>query len=745
MKKFKILLTTACLLLAGFLFASSEICRPEATTTFSSDGQYTFTIPASVDAKAKNGKISTEMYIFGEVEDGISLSVNISSKNGFNLVGSSSKEKIGYSLDRTSFDLSADSGSKTVSEKITLTGNASSENIADTFQDSLVYTVSNVKSLKSFTLEDGISFNKAIPHTTTKIVFTDAVAPSTASLTDLSDVKDKSVVGWLDGTTWYVSTQIKNTPVHFNSDSKCMFESTTWEFTYDTAKYNFSFEEIILSNIDTSNVTNMDKMFYFCSIKNLDLSKFDMSKVKSTLSMYSGMDKLEKITLGEKCFFIGSFGYLPTQYAFNIPDADGKWHDSATGQEYKPENVPSGVAATYLAYPKRQPYTLVNGKSFNSAIPASAETVSFIDTDSPSGISVTDLSSANDNSVVGWLDGTTWYVSTRKEGQKVIFNKDSSAMFQKNSSYDSATNTLTFSPAVKNINFGNVDTSNVTDMSYMFSFCVNVADLDLSNFDTSKVTTMHFMFYSTKDLVSLNISSFNTSSVTDMYGMFMGCEKLQSLDLTNFDTSKVTNMSFMLCNMSSLESLNISNFNTSKVTKMQSMFSNASKLKSLNVMSFDTSNVTTMDSMFYNLKLLETLDLSNFNTSKVTNMNEMFMYNECINSIYVSDKWTVVNATDSTNMFSYCTKIIGQSGTKYDSSKTDKSMANYQTGYLKYKASANDEEESENPFAPQNDEVPDGDDPILTDGESAPGDEKQDSAEGQQEKTDSQNTQIIYG
>lgn len=199
MKKFKILLTTACLILTGFLFSFSEICRPEAETTFSSAGQYTFTIPASVDAKAKNGKISTEMYISGKVEDGISLSVNISSKNGFNLVGSSSKEKIGYSLDRTSFDLSADSGSKTVSEKITLNSNTSSD-VADTFQDKLVYTVSNVKSLKSFTLEDGPSFNKAIPHATTKIVFTDTAAPSAASLTDLSDVKDKSVVGWLEGT-----------------------------------------------------------------------------------------------------------------------------------------------------------------------------------------------------------------------------------------------------------------------------------------------------------------------------------------------------------------------------------------------------------------------------------------------------------------------------------------------------------------------------------------------------------------
>ena len=39
-------------------------------------------------------------------------------------------------------------------------------------------------------------------------------------------------------------------------------------------------------------------------------------------------------------------------------------------------------------------------------------------------------------------------------------------------------------------------------------------------------------------------------------------------------------------------------------------------------------------------------------------------------------------------IFNGCSAIIGQSGVAYDSTKTNVSMANYETGYLTYKGSA---------------------------------------------------------
>ncbi len=46
-------------------------------------------------------------------------------------------------------------------------------------------------------------------------------------------------------------------------------------------------------------------------------------------------------------------------------------------------------------------------------------------------------------------------------------------------------------------------------------------------------------------MTSIDLSALDTSEVTNMSYMFAGCSSLTSLDLSNFDTSKVTDMSGM--------------------------------------------------------------------------------------------------------------------------------------------------------------------------------------------------------
>ena len=116
----------------------------------------------------------------------------------------------------------------------------------------------------------------------------------------------------------------------------------------------------------------------------------------------------------------------------------------------------------------------------------------------------------------------------------------------------------------------NAITNNNTDYEYLF-YKYNGTELDLSSFDTSNVTNMGFMFYNCSKLTSLDLSNFNTSNVTDMGSMFQFCSKLISLDLSNFDTSKVTDMSSMFAYCSSLISLDMSNCDASKCTGSSSM------------------------------------------------------------------------------------------------------------------------------------------------------------------------------
>lgn len=150
---------------------------------------------------------------------------------------------------------------------------------------------------------------------------------------------------------------------------------------------------------------------------------------------------------------------------------------------------------------------------FAYAIPEQATAVIFTDEVAPEGVATTDLTVAKDGDVVGWLDGTTWKVSTQDPNKVVNFNENSGEMFENKRN-------------LTNIDFNNVDTSNVTNMNCMFNQCYKLTSLNLSNFDTSKVTDMHGMFSNCQSLTNLDLKNFNTSNVTDMEYMFMYCYKL---------------------------------------------------------------------------------------------------------------------------------------------------------------------------------------------------------------------------
>ncbi len=157
----------------------------------------------------------------------------------------------------------------------------------------------------------------------------------------------------------------------------------------------------------------------------------------------------------------------------------------------------------------------------------------------------------------------------------------------------------------------------------LFDSLSKLTTLDMSVLNTSKVTDMSFMFRSCSALTSLDVSGFDTSKVTNMSAMFRFCSALTSLGVSGFDTSKVTNMSMMFDNCSTLTSLDVSGFNTSNVAHMRYMFYYCLKLTSLDLSNFNTSKVTDMNYMFRDCSALTSLDLSSFNMAKVTNSGNM--------------------------------------------------------------------------------------------------------------------------
>ena len=147
------------------------------------------------------------------------------------------------------------------------------------------------------------------------------------------------------------------------------------------------------------------------------------------------------------------------------------------------------------------------------------------------------------------------------------------------------------------------------------------------------------------NLTNIDLSLFDTSKVTNMGNMFNSCNSLTSLDLGSFNTSAVTSMNYMFSSCGSLKSLNVSSFDTSTVKDMSYMFNGCYSLTSLDVSSFDTSAVTNMYYMFNNCSSLTSLDLSSFNTSAVTNMRYMFNYCRSLETLTLGTKFAFKNDT----------------------------------------------------------------------------------------------------
>ena len=164
------------------------------------------------------------------------------------------------------------------------------------------------------------------------------------------------------------------------------------------------------------------------------------------------------------------------------------------------------------------------------------------------------------------------------------------------------------SPQLQYIETSKIDTSKVTNMSYMF-YQTSVKSLDVSNWDTSNVTDMSHMFYKAEDLTYLDVSSWDTSNVQVMTGMFHGVSAT-NLVVSKWNTNKVRNMAGMFCNAKLLQMLDLSNWNTSNVENMSLMFRNTNKLHYLNIANWDFRKIDNMFHMFHGNDSLQLIDCS---------------------------------------------------------------------------------------------------------------------------------------
>lgn len=186
------------------------------------------------------------------------------------------------------------------------------------------------------------------------------------------------------------------------------------------------------------------------------------------------------------------------------------------------------------------------------------------------------------------------------------------------------------------------DTSEVTNMSYMYQWCKST---NFPQLNMSKVTNVSYMFYNCKNIVTAPI--LNLSSVQNCESVFRDCANLTTCEISDF--SNATNINGLFAACRKLKNI-ASNLTTPKVTDTGFMFYECGELTTAPEM--NTSNVTDMTKMFYDCNKLVTVPL--YDTSKVTSMQEMFYFDYSLETVPAFD---CTNVTNMQYIFTSCRNL----------------------------------------------------------------------------------------
>jgi surface protein len=486
-----------------------------------------------------------------------------------------------------------------------------------------------------------------------------------------------------------------------------------------------SLTSLDLSNFNTAKVTRMTSMFYKCSsLTSLDLSSFNTSKVEYVGLMFRNCSSLQTIYVGDgwnmaavtydESMFVGCTSLEGGQGTVYDADYVIKTYAHIDGGASNPGYFTKIPKEAYACYTSEN------------------TTLTFYCDDNRTSRPGTTYDLNTGSHDAGWdIDGTKSYVT------KVVFSP----------SFADACPTSTFGwfyemeklQSIEGIS--HLNTSKVTNMSYMFYYCSSLASLDLSSFNTSKVTDMDNMFGECSDLHTIYVGDgWNTAAVTYSSLMFTNCTSLVGVKGTTWSssnptdktyahidggtsnpgyfcppgeayacyTSENTTLTFYYDHLRSTR-LNTYDLNTgsqdagwdkdgtkSYVTKVvfDSSFADArptstfgwfyemENLQTIEGISYlNTSEVTNMAWMFSGCNKLTYLDLNRFNTSEVTDMNSMFYLCTSLRTIYVGDGWNTEAVMESPYMFQSCPSLVGGKGTTWTySNPIDKTYAHIDGG-----------------------------------------------------------------
>ncbi|WP_143468136.1 BspA family leucine-rich repeat surface protein, partial [Lactococcus piscium] len=302
-----------------------------------------------------------------------------------------------------------------------------------------------------------------------------------------------------------------------------------------------SLTSLDLKSFNTKNVNDMRGMFRgSSSLINLDLTSLDTSNVSQMGGMFKDIT-LVSLTLGDNFKFVGEDSNLRKPLSSSSASDLKREGNYLTGNWIKKDNQSAAYAPDSFMtnYGKGD----LKAGTYVAKIQPLLWGYASWSFDSTTGI----LTIGPGN-----LDKTENAPWKRNDDKKIAEDKIKKIVFT--SATKAPDKTTALFKSLKNLTeingLTNLDTSDVTDMSRMFEGCSALTALDLSNFNTEEVSSMLDMFLFCTSLTSLDLKSFNTKNVNDMRGMFRGSSSLINLNLTSLDMSNVSQMGGMFKDIS---------------------------------------------------------------------------------------------------------------------------------------------------------------------------------------------------
>lgn len=347
----------------------------------------------------------------------------------------------------------------------------------------------------------------------------------------------------------------------------------------DTSSSSSGFD-LDLSSFDTSNVTNMESMFYAATFSKLNIQSFNTSKVTNMLNMF-------KFTICD-------------ELDLSLLDLSNV---SSTLSPFMGRGIGGGIKKIIIG-----PSNLDNIASF--AIFSS---------------SIVRAGSGGSGSEIQSL-----MINSRFPDHVVDIDK----LF--NLGHDSVTD---YGISVVNIEIGDMfDTSKLTSLAGLFRGCTDLKSINWINARTSNVTDISKM-YSNTGLTDVDLSFMDTSSVRNMTYLFSKCSLLRNIDLSNNVIMDGVDCSYMFNYAGDMftRDTTIKFPNELIIGDASYMFSESTMtIFNPNLLNFNAENV---QGMFYKCSSMTYVNLTPINVSdNISWGKEMFTTCIKLSSIYIADK-----------------------------------------------------------------------------------------------------------